>query len=200
MPFSFSTPVPQALDDQTKSLVRVKVRRYVLVVKFIARAIVADRRFHTAGSGRYVNTPFLFHGSILLVHTTVRRKANLSTRRVLIETLMNRSALFGDRLYRRDVGYIRVRLMLAEAGENGRRRLLGLWWSTYSRAFRGKGKEGGREGWDLRYGGRMVWHGHEYFASALIYAILCAGSFTAAPSPPLSLSLSFSQPSPRYPG
>lgn len=28
----------------------------------------------------------------------------------------------------------------------------------------------------------MVWHGHEYFASALIYAILCAGSFTAAPS------------------
>lgn len=37
------------------------------------------------------------------------------------------------------------------------------------------------EGWGER-GRRTVWHGHEYFASALIYAILCAGSFTTAPS------------------
>ena len=38
----------------------------------------------------------------------------------------------------------------------------------------------GAGGWAR--GRRTVWHGHEYFAGALIYAILCAGRFTAAPS------------------
>jgi len=41
----------------------------------------------------------------LLFHGGTRRKVNLSAHRVLIETLMNRSALFGGWLYRNDVGY-----------------------------------------------------------------------------------------------
>lgn len=78
-----------------------------------------------------------------------------------------------------------------EQGNGRRRRLLGLRWS-YGAVRCGTGRTE-EIGWaareeDLRYGGRMVWQGHEYFASALIYAILCAGSFTAAPSPSLSLS------------
>ena len=40
----------------------------------------------------------------------------------------------------------------------------------------------GRRGGGWARGRRTVWHGHEYFAGALIYAILCAGRFTAAPS------------------